>query len=197
MAKRVRGKAPKLAQPVARLQAAAWIIALDGTETWVILERAFWQRLKISCPAISLVRFTGRCLVEGEAEGWDWKQERKRYWLVRRVELDKHYPSRSPSPAFSPETAPVAAPNEQADNPTAPRRAPGPKPREDWPNLVGAWLVAEVRKKPEKFARPDRINVNSLVEDAAAFLQEQIGWAPKDDKDLRARIVSYLRLVRP
>jgi hypothetical protein len=117
-----------------RLQAAAWIIALDGTETWVILERAFWQRLKISCPPISIIGSTGRCLVEGEAEGWDRKQERRRSFLVRRGELDKLYPRADDKPYL------VAAPNEQADNTTS-RRKPGHPPKHEWPLVVARELI--------------------------------------------------------
>jgi hypothetical protein len=112
-------------------------------------------------------------------------------YFVWKPALEKVWPVLASVP-----TAAAAAPSEQADNLT-PRRRPGPKPTEDWPTLVAAWLVAEALKTPEKFPRRNLINVDSLVEEAAAFLQKQERWAPKDDKALRAYILSYLRYVRP
>jgi hypothetical protein len=117
-----------------QLQAAALCIARDGTETWLSFSPAWWQPLKIS-PPILLHDSTDCCRVEGEAEGWDRKLER-RYFLVRRAELDKLYPGAELDKLY-----PVAAPNEQADNPTSPRRTPGPRPEKDWPAHVERELI--------------------------------------------------------
>jgi hypothetical protein len=173
-----------------RLQGAVRIDH-DGTEACFIFEPAWWRPFKISCPPILILGSTGRCRVEGVAEGWDLKQG-KWHWFVRRVGLHEHYPDADLDKLY-----PVAAPSVQADNPPPSRRRPGPKPTEDWPTLVGAWLVAEALKNREKFPRRNLINVDSLVEEAAVFLEKQIGWAPKDHKDLRAYILSYLHFVRP
>ena len=68
------------------------LFALDGTETRIILERECWQWLKINY-AWSITGWE-------EIPGWktEWEAEaRKRKWersalVVRRRELDKHYP---------------------------------------------------------------------------------------------------------
>jgi len=69
------------------------LFALDGTETRIILERECWQWLKINY-AWSITGWE-------EIPGWktEWEAEaRKRKWersalVVRRRELDKHYPA--------------------------------------------------------------------------------------------------------
>jgi hypothetical protein len=171
MAKRVRGKAPKLAQVVAALPVREWAslddaferaklygsaelaghdlkqdfltrqlqgavryIAPDGTETCFIFEPAWWRPLKISCPPIRIIGSTGRSCVDGVAEGWDLKQG-KWHWLVRRVELDKVYPGAEFNKSY-----PVAAPSEQAENPTT-RRKPGRPPKHDWDMVVARELI--------------------------------------------------------
>jgi hypothetical protein len=195
MAKRVRGKAPKLAQVAAalpirewaslddafervklcgstelaghdlkqdfltgRLQAAARCFAPDGTETCFIFEPAWWRPLKISCPPISILGATGRCRVEGVAEGWDLKQG-KWYWLVRRVELDKLYPNDLDKFHL------VAAPSEQADNPTPSHRPPGPRPEKDWPAHVTRELI---RRGLEKMT----------AEDLCQFCEDTLNYQP-------------------
>jgi hypothetical protein len=115
-----------------QLQGAARCIR-DGTETWLTFNPAWWQSLKIS-PPILLLDSTDRCRVEGEADGWDRKRE-KRYFFVHRVELHKLYPVADLDKLYS-----VAVPSEQADNPTS-RRKPGHPPKHDWPMVVARELI--------------------------------------------------------
>lgn len=172
-----------------KLQGAVRYIAPDATETWLTLEPEWWQPAKISWNDFPSLGRDGGLLLEGwKVDGWDLRFG-KIFWFVRRVELHELYPVADLDKLHA-----VAAPSERADNPASRRSRSGPKPYEDWPTLVAAWLVAEAAKNPEKFRR-DVINVNRLVKEAAAFLGERLDWAP-DDKDLRARIVSYLRFVR-
>jgi len=80
------------------------LFALDGTETRFILERECWQWLKINY-AWSITGWE-------EIPGWktEWEAEaRKRKWersalVVRRRELDKHYPAAAAMPSESPST---------------------------------------------------------------------------------------------
>jgi len=80
------------------------LFALDGTETRIILERECWQWLKINY-AWSITGWE-------EIPGWktEWEAEaRKRKWersalVVRRRELDKHYPAAAAMPSESPST---------------------------------------------------------------------------------------------
>jgi hypothetical protein len=80
---------------------------------------------------------------------------------------------------------------EPDDGKTAARAKSGPKPTGDWPTLVGTWLIkvgSEDRKRLQ--------NVDALVVDAQSFLSDEIGWAPKEPRELRAVIVDWLRFVR-
>lgn len=74
---------------------------------------------------------------------------------------------------------------------TPPRVKPGPKPHKDWPTLIARWLIAVAVEDPKRLQ-----NVDALVIDAQDFLDNQLGWAPKDNKDLRAKIVELLQDVR-
>jgi hypothetical protein len=79
----------------------------------------------------------------------------------------------------------------QADDEGAPPRAkPGPKPTGDWHTLIAQWLIAVAADQPKRLR-----NVNVLVVQAAAFLAEEINWSPKEDKELRKKIVELLKLV--
>jgi hypothetical protein len=67
-----------------RLVAAVWVIAQDGTETWMIADPTVWQSLRIW--------FGWQIRSEGEVEGYD-PYRRKWHFFVRRRDLDKRYPA--------------------------------------------------------------------------------------------------------
>jgi hypothetical protein len=75
------------------------------------------------------------------------------------------------------------------------RRRPGPKPRDDWPILVGAWLIAQARAGKLDDLATNTVSIDTLVEEVRAFLRDEIGWAPEDPSKVRAYLVKFLRLV--
>ena len=87
----------------------------------------------------------------------------------------------------------VSAPVDQGNvsDVTPQRVKPGPKPKGDWPTLLARWLIAVAAEGPKRLQ-----NVDALVTDAQDFLDNQIEWAPKDNKVLRAKIVELLQDVR-
>ncbi|MBR0719397.1 hypothetical protein [Bradyrhizobium liaoningense] len=79
----------------------------------------------------------------------------------------------------------------QVDNEVTPVRAkPGTKPRGDWYTLIAQWLIAVAADDPKRLR-----NVDVLVVEATAFLQDEINWSPANAKDLRKKIVELLILV--
>ncbi|SIN97334.1 hypothetical protein SAMN05443247_01104 [Bradyrhizobium erythrophlei] len=93
-----------------------------------------------------------------------------------------HFDLLLPPPAGS---APVD--HDDASDTPPPRAKPGPKPYKDWPKLLARWLIAVAADDLKRLQ-----NVDALVIDAQNLLE----WAPKDNKDLRAKIVDLLRDVR-
>jgi hypothetical protein len=89
---------------------------------------------------------------------------------------------------------PTSQPTTTSDYPAddKPRRKPGTKAKDDWPLLVAAKLIYMARYDPEALE-----NVDALIKPMKEFLQDEIGWAPKDPKQVREKIVFLLRLVRP
>jgi hypothetical protein len=71
-----------------------------------------------------------------------------------------------------------------------PRAKSGPKPKGDWHTLISQWLIVVAADDPKRLR-----NVDALVVEAAAFLEEKISWAPAEPKDLRRKIVELLQLV--
>jgi hypothetical protein len=86
------------------------------------------------------------------------------------------------------ETHPAAS---EAELTEPQRRRPGPKPTDDWPLLIAAKLIYMARYDPEALQ-----NVDALIKPMQRFLQDEIGWAPQDPKQVREKIVSLLRFVR-
>ena len=78
-----------------------------------------------------------------------------------------------------------------ADDDAPTRVPPGPKPTKDWRTVLARWLIAVAVDDAQRLQ-----NVDALVAEAKIFLDNRIGWAPQDNKDLRARIVDLLREVR-
>jgi hypothetical protein len=107
------------------------------------------------------------------------------YFFGRRDDVDKLYPAATPI---------VDRANEAADKP--PSFKPGPKPKGDWPTLVGAWLIRIALDEPHRLSVTDP-NVTELAKSAITFLIQQIGWAPDDDSAVRRVIRHYLQLARP
>jgi hypothetical protein len=75
--------------------------------------------------------------------------------------------------------------------PSRMRGRPGPKPTGDWPTIVAAWLIAVAADDPKRLQ-----NADVLVTEAQSFLRDEIGWAPKEPKELRKTIVELLRFIR-
>ena len=84
--------------------------------------------------------------------------------------------------AFAP---PVDAPQRSE------RHKPGPKPKDDWPKLMAAKLIHRALYDPESLK-----NIDALIPLMKKFLEDEIGWAPKDPKEIRKEIVSLLKFVR-
>jgi len=103
-----------------RLVGAVRRIAKDGTETCIILEPAYCQRLEF--PRAWLV------------EGWEAEAQEGEAWhfFVRRANLDKHYPAATP-PASS------TTSGRRTDD--RPQRRPGPRARDEWPMWVARELI--------------------------------------------------------
>jgi hypothetical protein len=86
-----------------QLVAAVQLIAEDGAETWIILERECWRWLQIH----HAWAINGWRLLPGwwKAEGGPEDRQRgRRHVLVHRRELDKHYPAAAAMPSESPST---------------------------------------------------------------------------------------------
>src|SRR5262249_34968669 len=156
---------------------AARIIAPDGSERCIIFEPAFWEPVEL--PYAWLVSGCETHASEGEA----W------YFFVRRRALDKRYPGAEAATPSLPVTPP-AEPSPSADQ-RQQRHRPGPKPKDEWPTLVAAKMVYLALHDPEVLQ-----NVDALARYMKKFLKDEIGWAPKDPKDLRRVIVTLLQFVR-
>lgn len=157
-----------------RLPSAMRCIGRDDAETSGELEASFWQQVTLSeghnahgRSGKVAVRFVDPCDVV-TFSAW--------YFVARR-ELDTLYPASS------------AQLNDSSDTP--PPITPGPKPTKDWPTFVAKWLIAVAVDDPQRLQ-----NVDVLVAEAQDFLDKRIGWAPKDTKKLRAKIVDLLEFVR-
>jgi hypothetical protein len=98
-------------------------------------------------------------------------------YYVWKPSLAKVWPA-----AFAP---PVNAPE------VSERHKPGPKPRDDWPKLMAAELIHRALYDPESLG-----NIDALIPLMKEFLEDEIGWAPKDPKEIRKEIVSLLKFVR-
>lgn len=150
-----------------QLASAIRRIGRDGSETFELLKPSFWEGATFNMRT-SKIEVRNLNKVTG-SRGW---------FFVARVDLDRLYPAAA--------GAPVAA---NTDN--IPRRArSGPKPRDDWPTVLAAWLIAVTRDDPKRLR-----NVDALVPEAQDFLEEQIEWAPKETKDVRKKIVELLQFV--
>jgi hypothetical protein len=181
-----------------RLIMAVRLFAPDGTETQIKLEPECWQWLKIHY-AHSIGGLE-------EIPEWktEWKAEtRKRKWerlalVVRRRELDKHYPAATtPTAHAGAETHANPAGAATPSGKDTPRRRPGPKPTGDWPVLLGAWLVNLARNYPQRLDNvvTRSTGIDELVEDARAFLVKHARFAPKEPRDIRAYLTEYLQFV--
>jgi hypothetical protein len=84
-------------------------------------------------------------------------------------------------------------PTTTSDRPAGdkPRQKPGTKTRDDWPVLVARKLIYMAHYDFDALK-----NADALVELMQKYLDDEIGWFPKDPKQMREMIVSLLQLVR-
>lgn len=162
-----------------RLTAGARHVLTSNKDRCFIFSRAFWQDAEVARPLPDAF---------WQASGQTppaHRQPRVRatalgsgrwYVFIRRRQVDRVYPRA-----------------DAADDgiPQLPRSKPGPDPTGDWPMLLGAWLIGVAVAEPARLH-----NIDVLVDDAKDFLQEKIGWAPQDTKDLRSKIRHFLQFVR-
>jgi hypothetical protein len=71
------------------------------------------------------------------------------------------------------------------------RHKPGPKRKDEWPKLMAAKLIHRAVYDAESLR-----NIDALVPLMKEFLEGEIGWAPKDPKEIRKEIVFLLQFVR-
>ena len=71
------------------------------------------------------------------------------------------------------------------------RHKPGPKPKDEWPKLMAAELIHRAVYDAESLR-----NIDALVPLMKEFLEGEIGWAPKDPKEIRKEIAFLLQFVR-
>jgi hypothetical protein len=149
----------------ARLASLVRYVTRDGSERFECLKPSFWEMANYDA-------FRGRIRVDLSAFAGS-----RKWVFVSRAHLEKLYPA----PVYAPAGLSPDIPN---------RPKPGPKARGDWPTLLGAWLIMVACDDPQRLR-----NVDVLVTEAQIFLEEQIGWAPKEPKELRKKIVDFLRFV--
>ena len=75
-----------------------------------------------------------------------------------------------------------------------PQRRPGTKYKDDWPLVMAAEIIRLALRDPEMLKNIDAL-VRYMV-GPEGFLQQEIGWAPKDSKDVRRMIAFLLQFVR-
>jgi hypothetical protein len=106
-------------------------------------------------------------------------------WQTEAKQIEALKPRLSPPPSTQQDRGTTILPVTPA------RHTPGPKPTDDWPLLVAARLIYIARYDPEAL-----LNAEALIEPMQKFLQEEIGWHPKDRKQVREKIVFLLKFVR-
>ena len=85
-------------------------------------------------------------------------------------------------------------PRAVTDNPS--RRRPGTKYKDDWPLVMAAEMIRLALRDPEMLKNVDALVRYMVGPELEGFLQKEIGWTPKDSKDVRRVIVSLLQFVR-
>jgi hypothetical protein len=156
-----------------QLPSAMRRVARDGTETSERLKPSFWQDVEIreewhfqGDRAI----YTGRPMVRlHNPAGFSM------WFFVARAKFDRLFPVAG--------SAEVASSGNAA---TKPR--PGPKPKGDWPTVLAAWLIKRAAEEPKQL-----LNIDALVTEFGSFLDEKLGWAPQDPKQLRRKIKELLQ----
>jgi hypothetical protein len=149
-----------------------------GEEDCFIFSREFWRNVIVDPPRPGSIQprlleaapqATGRIVftrVAALLQG-TW------FILIQRAELDRLY-ARAAADQIEPS-----------------RRKPGPKPTEDWPEVLAAWLVSVAHADRDQLR-----NFDALVIAAGDFLDEEIKWSPSDPEELRKRIRGLLRFCR-
>src|SRR5262249_49579815 len=108
-------------------------------------------------------------------EKYTWQMETKQIEALK-----QQLPSPQPPPSTQQDRGTTILPVTPA------RHTPGPKPTDDWPLLVAAKLIYIARYDPEAL-----LNAEALIEPMQKFLQEEIGWHPKDRKQVREKILFF------
>jgi hypothetical protein len=152
-----------------QLIAAVRRIRPNGKETRNILEPAFWRRLKINY-AWSITGWEAIPRWEAEAR----KGERLAL-VVRRRELDKHYPDavNATTPIErQPDDEQPPTSEHRADAPSRdgerPRRRPGRQPKHDWPKHVTHEVIRRLRAGEKEPTAPEMLQ----------FCEDKWGWQP-------------------
>jgi hypothetical protein len=120
-----------------QLVGAARVIAPDGSERWIIFERAFWEPVEL--PTAWLMTGWEKHAREGEK----WR------FFVRRRELDRLYPVTA---ASEQPTTPAAHDDVQ---PTPQRRKPGPKITKGWRLTAAVELDGFIKEKERRPSGPE------------------------------------------
>jgi hypothetical protein len=154
----------------------------NGAETFEPLEPSFWGKRNLKVEEF-----------HPSAGPGDWQRRRREvpvvyvwgedsgklvefqsWYFVSRPRLDELYPAHE---------------GRAIDGPL--RERSGPKPKGDWPKVIARWLIKIAADDPNRLN-----NVSKLVNDASDFLQEEISWAPQENKKLRKEIVDLLQVFR-
>ena len=163
-----------------QLKAAVQYIAEDGAETWFVLERECWLWLLIQHAwAISEWKsIPGWREAEMRAET---RQQGRRHVVVRRRELNKHYPA-------------AIVPSDQDTT----RRPPGPRflTKHDWHTIDGV-IGKLCHDDQERLAVPT--NEANLIKAVAQYCADRDLPQPADSEIAIAvqRVCAVLRAPRP
>jgi hypothetical protein len=138
-----------------QLIAAVRRIALDGTETRIILKPEYWQQLKINY-AWSIT-------------GWEAEAREGEQWIfvVRCRELYKRYPIATLGRPAADSAAPYTRGEpEEASTPKC--RRPGPQPTRDWDKVVVRELLKRAKAGEKLPSAPEMCR----------FCGENLNWEP-------------------
>jgi hypothetical protein len=113
--------------------------------------------------------------LEKPVKSYNWQMDAKEIEALRVAAF---------GPTPSPRTPDVLQP---------PRRRPGPKPKDDWPEEVKAEIVRIALSDPEALRNP---NLDGLNKKIRARFGETNRWLPNDPKETEKIIREFLQRVR-
>jgi hypothetical protein len=154
-------------------QLGSGLVPPDGKAMMIPLEPSDWRQRTVHAPL-------------NPEEGVGVEPYVAGQWFVRRVDLDKWYPTpttmaQSDDTASSPPT--TLAPEKQK---------PGIKPFNDWPNRFLAPEMVRVAYETPGLLR-DR---PELVRHVRKFLKDEIGWEPHDNKPIHRELDRLLSRIK-